>query len=124
MDAPAQMIRDKLSAGILPRQDESRTYAGYGSGAPCAGCDLAVEPTDIEHELVFADGRAFAFHLACVNLWRALKDAPADGDEWRVTCSCRERIGFAATFARAEALGLDHVTALTRSRHVITIARK
>ena len=78
MDAPAQMIRDKLSAGILPRQDESKTYAGYGSGAPCAGCDLAVEPTDIEHELVFADGRAFAFHLACVNLWRALKDAPAE----------------------------------------------
>jgi hypothetical protein len=118
------MIRDKLSAGILPRQDESKTYAGYGSGAPCAGCDLAVEPTDIEHELVFADGRAFAFHLACVNLWRALKNAPADGEEWRVPCSCRERIGFAATFARAEALGLDHVTALTRSRHVITIVRK
>jgi hypothetical protein len=80
----------------------------------------------VEHELVFADGRAYAFHLACVNLWRAIKAAPADG-EWRVTCSCKERIGFAATFAEAEALGREHDAAhrrSTRGRHVITIARK
>jgi hypothetical protein len=58
----------------------------------------------VEHETVFADGRAFAFHIACANIWHALKGASADR-EWRVTCSCKERVGFADTFAAAEALG-------------------
>ena len=92
LDVPAQMIPDKLSAGILPREKASKTFAGYGTGSPCAGCDLAIQPTDVEHEMVFADKRSFAFHLACVTLWHALRDAPADG-EWRVTCSCKGRIG-------------------------------
>jgi hypothetical protein len=125
MDVPARMIRNKLSAGILPREDASTTFAGYGTGAPCAGCDLAIQPTDVEHELIFEDKRSFALHLACVTLWHALKDAPADG-EWRVTCSCKERVGFADTFAAAEALGRDHVVARRNStgkgRHVITLA--
>jgi hypothetical protein len=123
--APAQMIADKLSAGLLPRQDATKMFAGYGTGAPCAGCDLAIRPSDVEHELVFADGRAFAFHIACANIWRARKGASADG-EWRVTCSCQERVGFADTFAEAEALGRDHVAARRNStrkgRHVITLA--
>jgi hypothetical protein len=124
MDAPAQMIGEKLRNGLLPHQDETKSYAGYGSGAPCAGCDLAIHASDVEYELVFADERSYAFHLDCVKTWRELRAAPADGEEWRVTCSCRVRIGFAATFAQAEALGLDHVGARsTRSRHVITIAR-
>ena len=126
MDAPAQMIQDKLSAGILPPQNESKMFGGYGTGAPCAGCDLAIHPGDVEHELVFADGRAFAFHLACVNIWRALKDASAES-EWRVTCSCKERIGYVDTFAEAEGLGREHVAGRknsTRGRHVITLVRK
>jgi hypothetical protein len=125
LDVPAQMIRDKLSAGILPREEASQTFAGYGTGSPCAGCDLAIHPTDVEHEMVFADKRSFAFHLACVTLWRALKDAPADG-EWRVTCSCNGQIGFADTFAAAEALGREHVAArrnsIRKGRHIITLA--
>lgn len=124
MDEPTLMIRDKLSAGILPRLNESKMFGGYGTGAPCAGCDLAIHPSDVEHELVFADGRAFAFHLTCVNLWRALKDTPAVG-EWRVTCSCAELIGFAETFDEAEVLGRKHgSTRKTFPRHVITIVRE
>jgi hypothetical protein len=125
LDAPAQMIRDKLSAGILPREEASQTFAGYGTGSPCAGCDLAIHPTDVEHEMVFADKRSFAFHLACVTLWHSLKDAPADG-AWHVTCSCKGRIGFADTFAAAEVLGREHVAArrnsIRKGRHIITLA--
>ena len=124
MDVPAQMIRDKLSAGILPREEASKTFAGYGTGSPCAGCDLAIHSIDVEHEMVVADKRSFAFHLACVTLWHALKDTPADG-EWRVTCSCKGRIGFADTFAAAEALGREHVAArrhsIRKGRHIITL---
>ena len=124
MDVPAQMIRDKLSAGILPREDAGKTFAGYGTGAPCAGCDLAIHPTDVEHELIFEDKRSFAFHLACVNIWHALKGASAPR-EWRVACSCKERVGSADTFAAAEALGREHVVARRNStrkgRHVITL---
>jgi hypothetical protein len=120
------MIRDKLASGLLPRQDDaSKMFAGYGTGAPCAGCDLAIHPTDVEHEMVFADGRAFAFHIACANIWHALKSA-SDAREWRVTCLCKERVGFAGTFAAAEALGREHVAARRKSirkgRHVITLA--
>jgi hypothetical protein len=126
MDEPTQMIRDKLSAGILPRLNESKLFGGYGTGAPCAGCDLAIHPCDVEHELVFEDKRSFAFHLACVNMWRALKGAPAEG-EWRVTCSCKELIGVVATFGEAEVLGREHVSTVstrkTFPRHVITIGR-
>src|SRR5260370_14378733 len=100
------MIRDTLCAGTLPREEASKTFAGYGTGAPCAGCDLAIQPTDVEHELIFEDKRSFAFHIACVNIWHALKDAPADG-EWRVTCSCQERLSVADTFAAASALAHD-----------------
>ena len=75
--------------------------------------------------MVFADGRAFAFHIACANIWHALNGASADR-EWRVTCSCKERVGFADTFAAAEALGREHVVARRNStgkgRHVITLA--
>jgi hypothetical protein len=126
MDAPSQMIRAKLSTDLLPRQDASRMFAGYGTGAPCAGCDLAIRSSEVEHEMVFGDGRAFAFHIACANIWRALKGASADG-EWRVTCSCKERIGFADTLAAGEALGREHIAIHKRStmgRHVITLVRK
>jgi hypothetical protein len=50
---------------------------------------------------------------------------PPAGGLWRVTCSCRERIGYAASLAEAEALERDHVVVSTKTRrHVITIARK
>ncbi len=77
-----------------------------------------IHASEVEHEMVFADGRAFAFHIACANIWHALNGASADR-EWRVTCSCKERVGFADTFAAAEALGREHVV---KGRHVITLA--
>ena len=120
--APAQMISAKLSTGLLPRQDEIRMFGGYGTGAPCSGCGLPLPPTDVEYELVFADERSFVFHPTCANLCRVLKDAPA-GD-WRVTCSCKEWNGYAATLAEAEELGCEHIAVHSRrSRHVIAIAR-
>ena len=120
--APAQMISAKLSTGLLPRQDEIRMFGGYGTGAPCSGCGLPLPPTDVVYELVFADERSFVFHPTCANLWRVLKDAP--GGDWRVTCSCKEWNGYAATLAESEELGCEHIAAhSTRSRHVIAIAR-
>jgi hypothetical protein len=120
---PVQMIADKLSTGALPREDARGMFAGYGTGAPCSGCGVAIRATEAEYELVFSDERSFPFHAACVNLWRALKDAPL-GD-WRVTCSCNEWIGLAATLAEAEALEREHIAISTGTRrHVITIARR
>jgi len=123
---PAQVIADKLSTGLLPRQDASKIFAGHGTDTPCAGCGVTIRATDVEYELLFADERSFLFHSTCAELWRTLKEVSAGG-EWRVTCSCRERIGYAATLAEAEALELEHIAVRknsTRPRHVITIARK
>jgi lipid-A-disaccharide synthase-like uncharacterized protein len=75
------------ATGLLPRQDETKSYAGYGFGALCVGCDLAIDPSEMEYELISADERSYAFFLDCANIWGELKAALADGEELRVTCS-------------------------------------
>lgn len=44
---------------------------------------------------------------------------------WRVTRTCKEQIGYAASLGEAEALEREHRAVSTSvRRHVITIARK
>jgi hypothetical protein len=53
-----------------------------------------------------------------------VRGTPASG-LWRVTCTCRERIGYAASLGEAEALERAHrAVSTSMRRHVITIARK
>ena len=66
----AERIAEKLQRGLLPRAKLVKTWAGFGNGRPCDGCDQAILSADIEQELDFEDGRTLRLHDACAVLWR------------------------------------------------------
>jgi hypothetical protein len=71
MPTLADTIRSKLDAGVLPREDHIKLWAGFGSGWPCVGCGRTILPAQVEHELEFADGRMMKMHIACAGLYEA-----------------------------------------------------
>ncbi len=75
MDLASQRIRDKLWYGILPNVDPVSTWAGYGSGRSCDGCEMIIGPKEAEHEAELANGRTLRFHAVCETLWRVLRTA-------------------------------------------------
>jgi hypothetical protein len=64
-----QRIRAMLKSGEIPREDGSRTWAGYGEGAPCAACLTPVSPTELEYEVDLLSGETLNLHLRCHALW-------------------------------------------------------
>jgi hypothetical protein len=56
----------------LPYEDPVRTWAGYGTGALCNLCGIAVNVHDIEYEvelLTQGSVRTLRFHLKCYRIW-------------------------------------------------------
>jgi hypothetical protein len=49
------------------------TWAGYGNGTICDGCDMDIHPKEVEYEVEVETGRTLHFHLACVGLWQVLR---------------------------------------------------
>jgi hypothetical protein len=81
MQVAHQRILDKLSSQALPTQEPSTTWAGFGSGLPCDGCERPIRESEVEHELEFDTGRGkrtLHFHVACVAIWWALKERPSE----------------------------------------------
>jgi PAS domain S-box-containing protein len=66
----AERIAEKLQRGLLPRAKLVKTWAGFGKGRPCDGCDQAILSADIEQELDFEDSRTLRLHDACAVVWR------------------------------------------------------
>jgi hypothetical protein len=60
-----------MDAGVLPREDRIKRWAGFGSGRLCVVCDEIILPAQVEHELEFEDGRMIQMHLACAGLYEA-----------------------------------------------------
>ena len=67
----AQMIRDKLDAGRLPRDVNPRMFAGYGDGQHCDGCETPISAAQVEWEFITPEGQTVRFHLGCAALWEA-----------------------------------------------------
>jgi hypothetical protein len=65
------MICSKLDAGILPREDHVKLWAGFGSGEPCVICGQSIRSAQVEHELELADGRMLQMHSGCSGLYDA-----------------------------------------------------
>jgi hypothetical protein len=78
MDLASQRIRDKLRWGILPDAEPIRIWAGYGNGTVCDGCEISIEPKEVEHEVELENGRTLHFHIACARLWLSLRTALRD----------------------------------------------
>jgi hypothetical protein len=63
-------IRAMLKTGEIPREDGSRTWAGYGEGAPCAACSKPVSGSELEYEVDLVSGGTLNLHLKCHSLWQ------------------------------------------------------
>ena len=73
-----QKIRSKMSHGLLPTHAPLRSFAGFGTGALCHGCDEPVLGSEVEHEHDFDGNRTFRFHVACEAIRRTLAAQVAD----------------------------------------------
>ena len=69
----AQMIRDKMDSGALPREAPSKMFAGFGNGDSCDGCETPILPAQVQYEFDAGDGRVIKFHLGCAGLWEAYR---------------------------------------------------
>jgi hypothetical protein len=65
----ADKIREKVTAGTLPDVG-GITFAGFGTGQTCDGCDTPILPAEMEYEVEARDRRTFRFHVRCVLLWQ------------------------------------------------------
>jgi hypothetical protein len=46
-----------------------RTWAGQGTGQPCALCGRSIQPEEIEYEVELESGTVLHFHFRCQQLW-------------------------------------------------------
>jgi hypothetical protein len=70
------LIRQKLDAGLLPRQLSRMASRGYGAGQPCSACDTKILPTEVQYELeshggARDGGSTYRVHLGCYAGWEA-----------------------------------------------------
>ena len=65
-----EMAREKLRAGMLPRGEPLKLWAGIGSGKPCAVCEQPILPSHTEYEPQYYDDRPTIFlHVGCHGVW-------------------------------------------------------
>jgi hypothetical protein len=69
--ALADIIREQIDAGLLPREDHIKLWIGYGQNRPCVACERVILVSQVEHEFQFADGRMIPMHIGCVGLYEA-----------------------------------------------------
>jgi hypothetical protein len=73
-------LHDKALAAILsgklPARRPESTWAGPGTGAPCAVCDVPVAKSELEHEFEMQDTRGVEnaaltlhVHIRCFAVW-------------------------------------------------------
>jgi len=65
-------IERKLATGLLPRHHPVKSWAGFGTGESCDGCDQPILATEVEYEVDFAESLTLRFHVTCEQIWRAL----------------------------------------------------
>jgi hypothetical protein len=65
----AEIVREKLNAGILPLDDPVRTWAGFGSGKQCSVCEQPIQPSQTEYELRYDTRAPLRFHVVCHGRW-------------------------------------------------------
>lgn len=64
------MAIEGIRTGGLPNKLPKATWAGNGSGQPCALCQKRIERSDVEYEVQDVEDRVFLFHLRCHAIWQ------------------------------------------------------
>jgi hypothetical protein len=65
-----------MKSGALQTRNPVASYAGNGSGAPCALCEEPISKPEVEFELDFADAAdasraTIHMHFRCRRIWDA-----------------------------------------------------
>ena len=70
----ADMIRERITAGVLPKIEHVKRWVGYGQNLRCQACDDMILPAQVEHELDFPypDGRTVRLHAGCAGLYESI----------------------------------------------------
>ena len=70
----ADMIRERITAGVLPKIEHDKRWVGYGQGRPCQACDDVIRPVQIEHELdyPYPNRRTVRLHSGCAGLYESI----------------------------------------------------
>lgn len=63
------VIRDKIAAGVLPKQDCRMTWYGPGSGGICVACDRPIRRDEVEVECDLRAGGVIRLHQPCYECW-------------------------------------------------------
>jgi hypothetical protein len=77
-DPGQEKIRDKLDAGLLPREAPTTMREGHGHGSRCDGCDGLIHPAQVACEMASGD-RVYRLHLGCAGVW----DTETNFPTWR-----------------------------------------
>ena len=69
-------IERRLTAGLLPRAQRCRTYAGLSGGARCDACGMEIVRNAIEYDVDLLDdlesvARTVTMHAQCHMIWLA-----------------------------------------------------
>jgi hypothetical protein len=71
-------IRERLTAGMLPRKPPQKVWGGRGTRRQCAACDAIISDAEIEIEVEVeidtSPGHLF-FHPRCRVLWEEERQA-------------------------------------------------
>jgi hypothetical protein len=78
VDLASQRIRDKPVVRHPAECRPVKTWAGYGTGRQCDGCEVTIGPQEAEYEAELEDGRTLYFHAVCATLWQVLRTALPD----------------------------------------------
>ena len=79
-DLAARRVRDKLWNRILPNAAPVKTWAAYGAGCSCDGCEIPIAEKEVERVVELGDGRRLRFHVLCGTLWHVLRMALPTSD--------------------------------------------
>lgn len=72
-------IREKILAGVLPKQNCHMTWYGPGRGGTCVACDRPIAPGDLEVECDLPEGGGtITMHQRCYDIW--VEEWPSCGE--------------------------------------------
>jgi len=67
----ADIVRDKLERGLLPRQRTRGVVRSEGTGELCSVCELPIVASETRLTIEVLERPGFQFHYGCWDVWLA-----------------------------------------------------
>jgi hypothetical protein len=62
-------VREMITTGELPCNDQVALWAGKGDGKRCAACTEPIGVRDVEYEVPLKSGKTILLHQPCHTIW-------------------------------------------------------